>query len=144
MTPPGAGDHEEPSGGKTTQRIDKWLWCARFFKTRTLAGKAVSTGTIRVTRGGATQRISKPSFCVQPDDTLSFTRGERLFIIEVAALATRRGPAPEARALYADHSPPPPPKTEKPMPDFAREAGAGRPTKRERRALERLRDHAEE
>ncbi|NHK27052.1 RNA-binding S4 domain-containing protein [Parvularcula flava] len=126
-----------------TQRIDKWLWCARFFKTRTLAGKAVSAGDIRVTRAGNTQRVAKASFCIQPGDTLSFTRGERLFIIEIASTATRRGPAPEARALYDDQSPPPPPRKEKPAVPFAREQGAGRPTKKDRRALDQLREDDE-
>ena len=133
MTPAGVSE-------KSSQRIDKWLWCARFFKTRTLAGKAVAAGEIRLTRGTDTQRIAKPSYGVQPDDTLAFSRGERIFIIKVAALAERRGPAPEARALYTDLSPPPPPKREKPAPPFEREDGAGRPTKKERRALDQLRE----
>lgn len=131
-----------PAGGteKQTQRIDKWLWCARFFKTRTLAGKAVAAGDIRVTRGADTQRVGKPSFSIQPEDTLAFSRGQKLFIVKVQSLATRRGPAPEAQALYEDHSPPPPPKREKPAIPFEREEGAGRPTKKERRALDQLRE----
>lgn len=132
-----------PEGGteQTTQRIDKWLWCARFFKTRTLAGKAVNAGDMRVTRGDSTQRVAKASFCIQPEDTLSFTRGERLFIIRIASLAGRRGPAPEARALYEDQSPPPPPRPERQPAAFEREKGAGRPTKKDRRALDDLREN---
>lgn len=126
------------------QRIDKWLWCARFFKTRTLAGKIVSAGNIKLTRKEQTQRISKASFLIQVGDTIAFTKGQRLFVIEIQSLADRRGPAPEAQALYEDHSPPPPekktPSVSKPGTAFERESGAGRPTKKERRELSKLRE----
>ena len=125
-----------------TQRIDKWLWCARFFKTRALATKAVTDGGIRVTRNEQTRRVSKPGYTVQPEDTLSFTRGARIFIVRIAACASRRGPATEAQKLYEDLSPPPPPrkkKDEAPAVPFEREKGTGRPTKKDRRALDALR-----
>ncbi|MCI5045498.1 MAG: RNA-binding S4 domain-containing protein [Aquisalinus sp.] len=125
-----------------SQRIDKWLWCARFFKTRSLAGKAVAAGDMRLTRGEQTQRIIKASFSVQQDDTIAFTRHTRLFIVRVKSCALRRGPAPEAQALYEDLSPPPPPKPEKNLAavsNFEREKGAGRPTKKDRRDLEKVR-----
>ncbi|MCI5045926.1 MAG: hypothetical protein MRY59_00370 [Aquisalinus sp.] len=125
-----------------SQRIDKWLWCARFFKTRSLAGKAVAAGDMRLTRGEQTQRITKASFSVQQDDTIAFTRHARLFIIRVKSCALRRGPAPEAQALYEDLSPPPPPKPEKNLAavgNFEREKGTGRPTKKDRRDLEKVR-----
>lgn len=124
-----------------SQRIDKWLWCARFYKTRSLAGKAVSGGGIRLTRNEQTQRVTKASFCIQSNDTLAFTKGERLFIIRINDCATRRGPAPEARLLYEDLSPPPPPKeenTQKAITGFQREKGTGRPTKKDRRELDKL------
>ncbi len=121
------------------QRIDKWLWCARFFKTRSLASKFVAGSAMRVTRDGATQRVEKPSFLVRPRDELAFSIGERLRIIRVAQCGLRRGPASEAQTLYEDNSPPPPPREEAPEPVFAREDGAGRPTKKERRDLDRLR-----
>ena len=120
------------------QRIDRWLWCARFFKTRTLAAKFVGDGGVRVTRNGATVRADKPSFLIREDDTLVFSRGERLRIVKVLAPAARRGPASEAQTLYTDESPPPPPRAKKPADPFAREKGAGRPTKKERRAIEAL------
>lgn len=130
-----------PIAGKEppdSQRIDKWLWCARFFKTRTLASKIVSNGQIRLTRDGATQRVEKPSFLIKAEDELAFAIGEHLKVIKILHCGTRRGPAAEAKLLYIDNSPPPPPRKEKPVDVFAREKGAGRPTKKERRELDRL------
>lgn len=121
-----------------TQRLDRWLWCARFFKTRTMASKFVGDGHVRVTRKDKTVRAGKPSFPIREGDTLVFTRGERLRIIKVLARAARRGPPSEAQTLYADESPPPAPKEEKPLRPFERGKGAGRPTKKDRRALDAL------
>lgn len=120
-----------------SQRIDKWLWQARFFKTRSLASKFVGDGNVRLGRGDATQRADKPSAAVRPGDTLVFTINERLRIIRVLACAQRRGPASEAQTLYEDQSPPPP-KTAAPAKAFARDKGAGRPTKKDRRAISAL------
>ncbi len=123
----------------SSQRLDKWLWQARFFKTRTLASKFVSDGNVRITRDENTQRADKPSVAIRPGDIVVFTRNERLRIIHVLACADRRGPASEAQALYDDRSPPPPPKGEAaPRNAFARDKGAGRPTKKDRRALAAL------
>lgn len=121
-----------------TQRIDQWLWHARFFKTRTLASKFVNDGHVRVTRGETTLRAEKSSFAVGIDDVLVFTRNEVLRVIAVRACAQRRGPASEAKLLFDDQSPPVPPKAARPIPDFAREKGAGRPTKKDRRALDAI------
>ena len=123
----------------TQQRIDKWLWCARFYKTRSLAAKVVNNGTVKVTRGEEIKRVSKASFTIQNEDILTFTKDNRVRIIHVLSTATRRGPAPEAQQLYEDMSPPPPEKTKKPVDPFAREPGAGRPTKKDRRRLEAVR-----
>jgi ribosome-associated heat shock protein Hsp15 len=126
----------------STQRIDKWLWCVRFFKTRSLAGKAVAGGGMRLTRNDQTLRLSKPGFTVQAEDVIAFNKGPKLFVIKVLACAVRRGPATEAQTLYEDLSPPPPPKKEKPItpaPAFEREKGTGRPTKKDRRALNNIR-----
>ena len=120
------------------QRIDRWLWHARFFKTRTLASKFVSDGNVRITRGDTTMRAEKPSFSICGGDTLVFTRNEALRIIEIKDCALRRGPASEAKLLYDDQSPPVPPKAARPTPDFARDKGAGRPTKKDRRALDAI------
>ncbi len=120
-------------------RVDKWLFFARFFKTRTLASAYASTGHVRLSRAGHVERIHKPKTLVRPGDTLTFMKGERVLVIEIVECGARRGPAKEALSLYIDHSPPPPPKTDKPLQDAAREAGAGRPTKKDRRALEKIR-----
>lgn len=121
-----------------SQRLDKWLWQARFFKTRTLAAKFVSDGHVRITRGEATNRADKPSAAIRPGDIIVFTRNERLRVIHILACAERRGPASEAQSLYDDRSPPPPPKSEVAPTPFSRERGAGRPTKKDRRALAAL------
>ncbi|MGK8232874.1 RNA-binding S4 domain-containing protein [Roseovarius sp. MS2] len=110
-------------------RLDKWLWHARFFKTRTLSAKEISAGHVRV--NGA--RVTKPAQAVGPGDVLTFAQATRVWVVRIAALGTRRGPAPEAQALYDDlsdlvtqDSVPPTPKYE----------GKGRPTKRDRRKLD--------
>ncbi len=123
-----------------TQRVDTWLWHARLFKTRTLAADVVSAGKVRLTRNGETSRISKTSAQIRPGDELTFPKGRLIRIIRVEALAIRRGPAPEAQALYEDLTPPPPPKAERPPPVAPREEGAGRPTKKERRDTDKWRD----
>ncbi len=125
-----------------SQRIDSWLWHARFFKTRTLAGNVVAAGKVRLTRNGETSRVSKTSTTVRAGDELTFPQSRQLRIVRVAACATRRGPAPEAQALYADLTPPPLPKEKRASSPAQREAGAGRPTKKERRALDQLQNQS--
>jgi ribosome-associated heat shock protein Hsp15 len=88
-------NHEQPQ--EHAVRIDKWLWAARFFKTRALASVAVSGGHAQV--GGS--RV-KPSRNVQIGSRLQIKRGEELFEIDVLALSDRRGPAKEAALLYAE------------------------------------------
>ena len=114
-------------------RVDKWLWAARFFKSRTLAAAACAGGKVDVN-----DQSVKPSRALRPGDRLEITlpRGKR--IVRVAALADRRGPGAEAARLYDDLTPPPLPKAARPLPVY-RPPGAGRPTKRERRMVDRLR-----
>lgn len=81
-------------------RIDKWLWAARFFKTRSLAARFVDEGRVRITRAGAESRIDKASRSVKTGDALVFALGGRVIAVRVEALGDRRGPAAEARALY--------------------------------------------
>jgi len=116
----------------TGQRIDKWLWFARFFKSRSLAAKAVTGRTIRVNG----RPVLKASTEIREGDVLTFSKARRIRVVRVAALGTRRGPAPEARALYEDLTKPE--DLERP-PGPYRPKGQGRPTKAERRALTRLR-----
>lgn len=87
-------------------RIDVWLWRARFFKTRALAAQAVEAGRIRMTRAGLDSRLDKPSRNVRPGDAVVFALGGRLVVVRIEALGERRGPAGEARLLYAELSPP--------------------------------------
>lgn len=119
-------------------RIDKWLWHARFFKSRTLAGKFCQTGQLRVND----QRITKAHVQVGPEDVLTFPKANAIKVVKIKAIGTRRGPAPEAQGLYEDLSPLPPKRDAMPRPAPAaqREPGSGRPTKAERRALDKLKN----
>lgn len=85
-----------------TTRLDVWLWRARFFKTRALAGTAVSKRGVRISRFGQTRRTSKPGASIAVGDILTFTRARHIQTVEVAALGERRGPASEAQGLYRD------------------------------------------
>ena len=82
-------------------RIDVWLWRARFFKTRSLAARIVEDGGVRLTRGDVRNSVDKPSRAVRAGDVLTFAQGPRWLAVKVEALGARRGPAPEARALYS-------------------------------------------
>ncbi len=109
-------------------RLDKWLWQARFFKTRTLAAKQVSGGHVRVNG----ERTVKPAQGITPGDILAFAQGRQARVIRIVQLGTRRGPASEAQALYEDLAPRQP---HQPLPERVGE----RPTKKDRRALDALR-----
>src|SRR5262247_283414 len=111
-------------------RIDKWLWAARFFKTRSLASAACDGGRVDVN-----ELAAKPSRLVRAGDLLHVTLPAGRRIARVTALAEQRGPASAARAIYEDLTPP---RLRVP-PAAARPAGAGRPTKRDRRAIDHLR-----
>jgi ribosome-associated heat shock protein Hsp15 len=115
-------------------RLDKWLWFARFFKSRTLATRFLEAGKVRL-RG----TVVKPHARVRVDDVVTFMLGGGVRIVRVQRLGKRRGPAVEARTLYEDMSPPRPPRPDAENAPAARDAGAGRPTKAERRAIDRLR-----
>ena len=122
-----------------SQRIDKWLWFTRQFKTRTLAAKMVTSGKIRVNN----QRINKSSLSLQIGDTITFFAYERIKILKVLDAGTHRGPASEAAALYEDLSPSPESRKEadkKALNAGVREDGAGRPTKKQRREIDALMD----
>jgi ribosome-associated heat shock protein Hsp15 len=119
------------------QRVDKWLWHARFVKTRGLAGELAAGGRLRI--NGA--HCAKAAHGVRPGDVLTFPLGPRIRIIRIEALGTRRGPASEAQALYTDLDPPAPRTSEDratDAPAAPRDPGSGRPTKRERREIDAL------
>jgi ribosomal 50S subunit-recycling heat shock protein len=82
-------------------RADVWLWRARFFKTRSLAAKFVDEGRVRLTRAGQESRLDKPARPIKVGDQLVFVLGGRLVAVRVEGLGDRRGPAVEARRLYA-------------------------------------------
>jgi len=128
---------EDGSGGRV--RIDKWLWAARFFKTRTLAAQAVEGGKIQVNG----QRV-KAARDLKPGDALAIRIGELEWLIEVRALATRRGPAEVARGLYEESEASRARRlatveARRRAPDPA-SGMRGRPTKRDRRLIRRFTD----
>lgn len=116
-------------------RVDSWLWAVRVFKSRSLATAACRGGHVRVEGDKA-----KPATLVGPGSRVVVTggAGERRLVVR-QPLAKRVG-APAAAQAMIDESPPPPPKVEQPFVP-RRERGAGRPTKRERREITRLRGY---
>lgn len=115
------------------QRIDKWLFFTRVVKSRSLAAKLAQGGKLRVNRN----KIDQASYQIKIGDVLTITLERRILIYRVLGTGDRRGPAVQARLLYEDLSPPERPTPvngPSPMPD----PGAGRPTKRDRRALDAL------
>ncbi len=113
--------------------MDKWLSAARFFKSRSLAAAACEGGKVDVNRVSA-----KPAKLIRPGAVLRITLPGGKKLIKVLALAERRGPALRAQLLYEDLTPPAPPEPVPKPPPVYRPRGAGRPTKRERRLLDRL------
>lgn len=93
-----AAHRPPPDAPPEPARLDKWLWHARFFRTRTLASDEVSAGHVRL--NGV--RTTKPGHVLRVGDTLTFPQGGRIRLIRVTDTALRRGPAVEARRLYLD------------------------------------------
>ncbi|EPX76240.1 RNA-binding S4 domain-containing protein [Salipiger mucosus] len=116
-------------------RLDKWLWHARFFKTRSLAAKVVAAG-VRVNG----TKIAKPAYAVGPGDVVTFAQARAVRVIRVETPGERRGPASEAQQLYTDLDPPKP--RENTVPSGARSEDNSRPTKRDRRKLDLHRSRA--
>ena len=123
---------------RNTLRLDKWFWYARFIKSRSLATKLCNSGKVRVNGS----LIKKAHQSVAPGDVLTFPVGPNIRVIKIIKLGNRRGPAKEAQALYEDLQP---------IDQIAkkvnstlaaeptkRERGSGRPTKVQRRAIERF------
>jgi ribosome-associated heat shock protein Hsp15 len=119
-------------------RIDKWLWAARFFKTRALAAEAVVGGRVHVNG----ERV-KPAKLIHASDLLEITRGTERRAVRVEQLAERRGPAPAAQALYSETEESRVAREQHALERrFARALGAdlgARPTKQARRRLDALR-----
>lgn len=111
---------------RPTIRLDKWLWHARFFKSRSIASGVVTGGKVRV--GG--NPVSKPARAVGPGDVLTFVQADVARVIRILDCGTRRGPAPEAQALYEDLTPVTVSAPQTPGSDRK-----GRPTKKDRRDM---------
>jgi ribosome-associated heat shock protein Hsp15 len=133
MSAPGRSPAETPR----RLRIDKWLWAARFYKTRSLAAQAVETGRARLNG----ERV-KPSKELKPGDEVDVRAGELHWVVEVRSLAERRGPAVEAALLYAERDES---RTRRELMIAARRSGPqpiqnarGRPTKRDGRMIRRF------
>jgi len=123
-----------PAEGR--QRIDKWLFFSRAVKSRSLAAKLAQMGRVRING----EKTSQAADAVKAGDVLTITLDRRILVYKVLLPGIRRGPADEARLLYEDLSPAPAPK-DPALPDAlvpVRDAGSGRPTKRERRQIDKL------
>ncbi|MEM6462672.1 MAG: RNA-binding S4 domain-containing protein [Pseudomonadota bacterium] len=126
--------------GESRQRIDKWMFFARVVKSRSLAAKLAQSGRVRVNGN----KIDQPSRQVVCGDVLTISLDRRILVLKVVEPGTRRGPYEEARRLYDDMSPPAASTLKPPLGAVPyREAGSGRPTKRERRHLDRWKSSRE-
>ncbi len=125
----------EPPEQLDRQRIDKWLWHARMVRTRSAAAALVGSGHVRVNG----ERVTAPSRLVRAEDVVTIALDRTVRVLKVAGFVERRGGAEAGRALYADLTPAREPATKSALlSSGTRDAGAGRPTKRERRAIDRL------
>jgi ribosome-associated heat shock protein Hsp15 len=118
--------------GPAAARVDSWIWSVRLAKSRSAASTACKGGHVKV--NGV--RV-KPAHLVRPGDEVRVRQGDRDRIVIVAKIITKRVGPPIAAGCYVDNSPPPPPR-EMTTPAGLRDRGAGRPTKRDRRSIERL------
>ena len=108
-------------------RVDKWLWHARFFKTRSLASGTVRAGHLRVNG----KKVFKPAAIVKSGDVLTFPQRRDIRVVKLLAVGSRRGPASEAQTLYQDLTP-----ERENHPQAPRFEGKGRPSKQDRRNLD--------
>lgn len=122
-------------------RLDKWLWAARFYKTRSLAAQEIGKGRVLVN-----DQPAKPAREIAPNDQVSVRKGEMTTHVRVIKLSAVRGPAPVARQLY-DETPDSIAARERATemrrlaPEPAQSIRMGRPTKRERRQIDRMREN---
>lgn len=127
-------DDLQPSSG-SRQRIDKWLFFARMIKSRSQAQSRVVAGHVRING----ERVTQPSFMVKAGDRIELALDRRTLVLVVRLPGSRRGPYEEAKLLYDDETPSA--AETKRLTAFeqaVRAPGAGRPTKKERRAIDRL------
>jgi ribosome-associated heat shock protein Hsp15 len=144
-----AKDDDGDEAGASAQRLDKWLWFARLAKTRTQAAALVTEGRVRVNR----ERVDKPAMTLKAGDVVTATVHRSVRVLKVTGFIGRRGPAAEASQIYEEltpasdrtkaHAAIAPGSVSQPPVGAAhavRRPGSGRPTKRERRDLDRLKD----
>ena len=118
------------------QRIDRWIWHARVVRTRSLAADLAESGRVRING----QRVNAPARMVRAGDVLTIALHSSVKVLRVTGFAERRGGGREIAPLYEDLSEPVPPRSARPPPNApSRDPGSGRPTKRDRRALDRMR-----
>jgi ribosome-associated heat shock protein Hsp15 len=115
-----------------SDRVDAWIWAVRLTKTRSAASTACKAGHVRVND----ERV-KPAQSLKLGDVVRVRTADTERIVEVTRLIAKRVGASVAVECYVDHTPPPPPKEERVL-TVVRDRGAGRPTKRDRREIERL------
>lgn len=129
------GEKQPPSLPVVRQRLDKWLFFTRLQKSRSIAQKAIESGDVRVNDA----RITQPSHALKAGDVVVVSLDRRDVTVRVLLAGARRGPYEEARLLYEDLTPAAVPG-EKPnaFEQATRERGSGRPTKKERRDVDRL------
>jgi len=118
-----------------TARVDHWLWAVRLYKSRSLATDACKGGHVKVNG-----RAAKPASPVRVGDTVEARAAGRERVVEVVRIIDKRVGALIAAECIVDHSPPPPPREEYVPPLFSRDRGTGRPTKKERRSLDKFRN----
>jgi ribosome-associated heat shock protein Hsp15 len=141
------GRDGQEAAGDGTQRVDKWLWFARVTKTRTMASDLVQSGKVRLNK----VRVEKPSQLVRVGDVLTVTVARHVRLLKVAGLGVRRGPSATAQALFEELTAAPdalkpsaqsslqfPSWQQNKVGPGQRAPGSGRPTKRERREIDRL------
>ncbi|WP_227462284.1 RNA-binding S4 domain-containing protein [Desertimonas flava] len=124
---------KDASDSGDTMRVDVWMWAVRLVKTRSLATDACKGGHVSING-----RSAKPASSLRVGDRVEAHIAERDRVLEVVKLIDKRVSAPLAAECLVDHSPPPPPR-EYVAPLFRRDAGTGRPTKRDRRRLDDFR-----
>lgn len=120
-------------------RLDKWLWAARFYKTRSLAVDEIGKGRVQVN-----DQPAKPAREIKPGDRVTIKRGDVSIAVEVVAVSNVRGPAPVAQQLYAETADSAAARARaaeqrRLAPEPAHDLTAGRPTKRDRREIDRIR-----
>jgi ribosome-associated heat shock protein Hsp15 len=127
-----AADAPLPPSGASSARVDSWIWAVRLVKTRSLAAAECRAGHVSVNGEKA-----KPAQAVRAGDEVRVRQGQLERIVQVARIVTKRVGPPVAAQCFVDLTPPPPPRSEVTV-VAQRDRGAGRPTKRERRDIDRL------